>query len=297
MNMNEERIVYETRTAFGQSENIGVYALASAVNRLAAEDVNRPEISVVILRPPDGIKEHMYAIEKKVKRTCRERDICLRDIRKGMQAGVSQYTAVVTGAGLSPKKQEWYRETMRAGQDIVMAKWAGMEGMLRLAEEKKEELSRRFAPAFLRQIENVREEIFSLKEIRTAVKEGVSVIYEIGEGGIYAALWRLSEKAGTGLEADLRRIPVLQETIEVCEYLHLNPYRLASAGSLLFVTEQGEAAVQALLRDGAEAAVIGSLRDDNDKIIRNGEERRFIDRPAPDEFNYIFMEDKRNERH
>lgn len=295
--MNEERIVYETRTAFGQSENIGVYALASAVNRLAAEDVHRPEISVVILRPPDGIKEHMYAIEKKVKRTCRERDICLRDIRKGMQAGVSQYTAVVTGAGLSPKKQEWYRETMRAGQDIVMVKWAGMEGMLRLAEEKEEELSRRFAPAFLRQIENVREEIFSLKEIRTAVKEGVSAIYEIGEGGIYAALWRLSEKAGTGLEADLRRIPVLQETIEVCEYLHLNPYRLASAGSLLFVTEQGEAAVQALLRDGAEAAVIGSLRDDNDKIIRNGEERRFIDRPAPDEFNYIFMEDKRNERH
>lgn len=295
--MNEERIVYETRTAFGQSENIGVYALASAVNRLAAEDVNRPEISVVILRPPDGIKDHMYAIEKKVKRTCRERDICLRDIRKGVQAGVSQYTAVVTGAGLSPKKQEWYRETMRAGQDIVMAKWTGMEGMLRLAEEKKEELSRRFAPAFLRQIGNVREEIFSLKEIRTAVKEGVSAIYEIGEGGIYAALWRLSEKAGTGLEADLRRIPVLQETIEVCEYLHLNPYRLTSAGSLLFVTEQGEAAVQALLKEGAEAAVIGSLRDDNDKIIRNGEERRFIDRPAPDEFNYIFMEDKRNERH
>lgn len=295
--MNKERIVYKTRTAFGQSENIGVYALASAVNRLAAEDVQKPEISVMILRPPDGIKEHMYAIEKKVKRACRERDIFLRDVRKGMQAGVSQYTAVVTGAGLSPGEQEWYRETMQAGQDIVMAKWAGMEGMLRLAEEKKEVLSRRFAPAFLRQVENVREEIFSLKEIRTAVKEGVSAIYEIGEGGIFAALWRLSEKAGTGLEADLRRIPVLQETIEVCEYLHLNPYQLASAGSLLFVTEHGEAAVQALLREGTEAAVIGTLRDDNDKIIRNGEESRFIDRPAPDEFNYIFMEDKRNERH
>lgn len=295
--MNKEQIVFKTRTAFGQSENIGTYALASAVNELAAEGVQNPEISVLLLRPPDGIKAHVYAIEKKVKKACRERGLRLREIRKEVQAGAAQYTAVVTGAGLSPGEQERCRETMRAGQDIILAKWAGMEGMLRLAEEKKEKLGRRFSPVFLRQIEKMRGEIFSSDAIYTVREEGVSAVYEIGEGGIFAALWRLSERAGMGLEIDLRKISVLQETIEVCEYLHLNPYQLASAGSLLIAAEHGETAVQALLRAGTEAAVIGNLKGDNDKIIRNGVERRYIDRPAPDELNYIFMEDNRNERH
>ena len=85
-----------------------------------------------------------------------------------------------------------------------------------------------------------------------------------------------------------RDIPILQETVEVCEYFHLNPYQLASAGSFLMVTENAEALCQRLAEQGIPASIIGQITDNNDKIIQNGEEIRYIDRPAPDEIYKIF---------
>lgn len=294
-NMNRNQMIYKTRTAFGQSENIGVYALISVVNELAAGGGTDFHVSVKLLLPWGAKKDSMYAAGKRIKQVCRESGIHLDDFQAELQAGISRHMAVVTGISLSPKEQEWYRETMRAGQHIVLTKWAGMEGMIKAAEERKEALGKRFAPAFLRQIEGFREELLALKEINIGKNAGVSFMQEVGEGGIFAALWRLSKEAHTGLEADLKKISVLQETIEVCEYLHMNPYQLASAGSLLMVTDNGNLLLDMLQREGIKASLIGRLTDNNDKIIRNGEDRRYIDRPAPDELNRIFMEDDKDE--
>lgn len=285
------------RTAFGQSENIGIYALQSVINELAAEGGADFYVNVKLLRPYGSQKAHMYAVEKKIKGLCRDKGVHLDAFYEDMQAGISHHMVIVAGISIPPKEQEWYRETMRAGQDIVLTKWAGMEGMLRIAEEKKEELEKRFAPVFLRQIEDFGKEVCALREIDIAKNVGVTAIREAGEGGIFAALWRLAKEARTGIAVDLKKISVLQETIEVCEYYHLNPYQLASAGSLLIVTDNGSFLTESLLADGLEASLIGRLTDNNDKLIKNGEEQRYVDRPAPDELNRIFMEDRTDERH
>lgn len=295
--MESKQVIYKMRTAFGQSENIGIYALQSVINELAAEGGVDFYVNVKLLRPYGSQKAHMYAVEKKIKGLCRDKGVHLDAFYEDMQAGISHHMVIVAGISIPPKEQEWYRETMRAGQDIVLTKWAGMEGMLRIAEEKKEELEKRFAPVFLRQIEDFGKEVCALREIDIAKNVGVTAIREAGEGGIFAALWRLAKEARTGIAVDLKKISVLQETIEVCEYYHLNPYQLASAGSLLIVTDNGSFLTESLLADGLEASLIGRLTDNNDKIIKNGEEQRYVDRPAPDELNRIFMEDRTNERH
>ncbi len=295
--MESKQVIYKMRTAFGQSENIGIYALQSVINELAAEGGADFYVNVKLLRPYGSQKAHMYAVEKKIKGLCRDKGVHLDAFYEDMQAGISHHMVIVAGISIPPKEQEWYRETMRAGQDIVLTKWAGMEGMLRIAEEKKEELEKRFAPVFLRQIEDFGKEVCALREIDIAKNVGVTAIREAGEGGIFAALWRLAKEARTGIAVDLKKISVLQETIEVCEYYHLNPYQLASAGSLLIVTDNGSFLTESLLADGLEASLIGRLTDNNDKLIKNGEEQRYVDRPAPDELNRIFMEDRTNERH
>ncbi len=48
------------------------------------------------------------------------------------------------------------------------------------------------------------------------------------EGGILTAIWNLTGAYETGVEFYLRQIPMRQETVEVCERLELNPYRLYS---------------------------------------------------------------------
>ena len=50
----------------------------------------------------------------------------------------------------------------------------------------------------------------------------------------------------------------------------------------------GEALAEALNHSHIQASVIGSLTDNNDKVIHNGEDVRYIDRPAPDEILKLF---------
>lgn len=107
-----------------------------------------------------------------------------------------------------------------------MTNWIGLEGMLRIVREKEEELSNRFVPVFIKQIKEQQKYLMAGKELALAKNYGVSAMHQITEGGILAALWNLTEASGTGLEADLKRIAVKQETIEVCEYFHLNPYQM-----------------------------------------------------------------------
>ncbi len=54
----------------------------------------------------------------------------------------------------------------------------------------------------------------------------MDAFYSLGEGGVLAGLWKMAEASEIGLFADLRKIPVRQETIEICERFNLNPYKL-----------------------------------------------------------------------
>jgi hydrogenase maturation factor len=130
-----------------------------------------------------------------------------------------------------------------------------------------------------------------LPEARVAMASEVYAMHDISGGGIFRALWEVAEAAGTGIRIDLKKIPVKQETIEICEVFGLNPYELLSGGALLMITKDGEALTEKLEASGIAAAVIGRLTDDNDRVIvtrsEDGEETRFLDRPRTDEIDKI----------
>lgn len=179
-----------------------------------------------------------------------------------------------------------------AGQAVVLLKWAGMEGMLRVTEEKEEQLKERFSPAFLAQIKSYAPQVFSIKEMRKAREAGAFGLRQIGEGGILAELYRMAKEEGLGLDLELHNISLLQETVEVCEQFHLNPYQMTSTGSFLAVVSDQSAFLRQMEEAGIPVSMIGYFTDNNDKIIRNGEEIRYIDRPAPDAVYSIFSEPK-----
>ena len=174
-----------------------------------------------------------------------------------------------------------------AGQDLVVTKWIALEGTSMLATEKKTELATRYPVPFIEEAERFRQLMDIRSEAAVAVESGASAIHDVSSGGIYASLWEMSEKAGCGLEVDLRKIPVRQETIEICEFFETNPYQLLSGGALLIATSDGEGLVRKLEEAGIFAAVVGSLKEGNDKIIVNGEERRYLESPQADEIHKV----------
>ena len=82
------------------------------------------------------------------------------------------------------------------------------------------------------------------------MKSGVCVMHDASEGGIFASLWELAERAGVGLSIDMKKLPLRQETVEVCEFSGVNPYELLSGGCLVMTTFDGPGLVAALEAEG-----------------------------------------------
>ena len=53
-------------------------------------------------------------------------------------------------------------------------------------------------------------------------------------------------------------------------------------------TERGHDLVRVLEKEGIAASVIGKTTDNNDRVVVNGEERRFLEMPKPDELYKVF---------
>lgn len=291
-------MVYVSEIVSGQSENTGVYAAARAAGELIARGADEFSISVRIAASPCTPQKELYQLAKKVKAACREHKIPLADVEYTKLAGLSQYVVSVAGGGEKMPSEESGKSEGPGGtvapedsgksREIVIAGWIALEGTLRILEEGRETLEERFALGFLHQTELLAPMLFQALKMKDAVGNGCSAMYPAGDGGIFAALWKLSEESGAGFEADLKKFPIRQETVELCEYFRLNPYQLASCGCALMLTPCGEDLVAALRRAGIPAEVIGRMREDRDKRIINGDETRYLDRPAPDEINKIY---------
>lgn len=284
-----------TGVYYGGMRDGAAYGLLTEVNELAAQGVHAGSAEIRIEIPADMDKSRMHSIRNHIAKAMEKletEDFQLEELHIAGEkcAALRVPQIVITAAGETDQKERIADAllTARAGQDIVYAGWAGLEGMLRIIGEKEAELRERFTPAFIGQMKAYDSELCGLSKIAVADAMGVSVIRQVSRGGILASLWNLAKDTELGLNLDLKKIAVRQETIEVCEYFRLNPYQLASGGSFLMLAENGEALADALNQKGIQAAVIGQLTDSNDKVIHNGEDMRYIDRPAPDELMKVF---------
>ena len=284
-----------TGVYYGGMRDGAAYGLLIEVNELAAQGVHAGSAEIRIEIPADMDKSRMHSIRNHIAKAMEKletEEFQLEELHIAGEkcAALRVPQIVITAAGETDQKERIADAllTARAGQDIVYAGWAGLEGMLRIIGEKEAELRERFTPAFIGQMKAYDSELCGLSKIAVADAMGVSVIRQVSRGGILASLWDLAKDTELGLNLDLKKIAVRQETIEVCEYFRLNPYQLASGGSFLMLAENGEALADALNQKGIQAAVIGQLTDSNDKVIHNGEDMRYIDRPAPDELMKVF---------
>lgn len=58
---------------------------------------------------------------------------------------------------------------------------------------------------------------------------------------------------------------------------------------LMIATDDGYGLVRKLNQAGIEASVIGKATDKNERILRNGEETRYMDKPQSDELYKIYQ--------
>lgn len=189
---------------------------------------------------------------------------------------------------------------MVPGQDLVVAGYAGLSGSLYLLDACGEELSRRLSVAYLDEMRRLDNQVIEKGEDYWSAV-GATEWEPCGLGGILQSIWDLTGAYGLGVEFALRRIPIHQETIEVCECLSCNPYRLYSRGCWLLTAENGGRLVRRLADDGIPAAVIGQINPGIAREVIQDDGRGFLERPHKDEiFQRIpdfFKKDKRRQHY
>lgn len=168
------------------------------------------------------------------------------------------------------------------GQDVVLSKWIGLEGTAILVRRNREKLLARYPSHLVEEAAGFDRYLSVVPEAAAAVKSGVRAMHDVSEGGIFGALRELAEKAGVGLTIDVKKLPLRQETVEVCECCRANPYELLSGGCLLMTAEDGPGLVAALRAEGIPATVVGKVTAGRERILVNDGEVRCLDRAGQD---------------
>ena len=263
-----EIFVVSTDPITGTATDIGHLAIHITMNDLASSGATPIGVMLTILLPEHAQEADLKEMMGQIERVCAEVNQPLINV---CGVGKAKMGTLVTTAGAMP------------GDDILASKWIGLEGTSIIAKEKEDELFARYPLELVRTAQCFDKYLSVLPEAAVAVRSGVSAMHDVTEGGIFGALWEMAESSGVGLEIDLKKIPIKQETIEVCEFFHLNPYELISSGCMLMASPDGNMLVRELARAGIHAAVIGKAVAGNDRVLCNEEERRFLEPPKTDE--------------
>jgi len=257
--------------------------IQKCANNLAAKGAEPVAVLITLLLPENTEEPDIKKLMAEADGACQELHMQIAGGQTRVTTAVKVPCGVVTGIGKISKETHHRLRGAAPGQDVVISKWIGLEGTSLLAKQYGELLSERLPAYFVEEAAGFDRLLSVFPGAAPAVKSGVCAMHDVSEGGIFGALWELAEGAGVGLTIDLKKLPLRQETVEVCECCNVNPYELLSGGCLLMTCEDGSALVSALRAEGIAAVTVGKVTDSNDRILVNEDEVRYLDRPKVDQ--------------
>ena len=279
----DEMLVMSTDPVTGTVQDIGDLAIQITINDLASAGAEPVGVMLTVLLPERVSEQKLRHMIGQAEAACARFHVQIMGGHTEVTKAVNQPLISVVGVGKAKKGKLVSTAGARPGMDILVTKWIGIEGTAILAKEKEAELSGTFPQAFVEQAKAFDQMLSVLPEALIAVRHQVAAMHDVTEGGIFGALWEMAEASGVGLEIDLKKIPIRQETVEICEYFDLNPYELISSGCMLMAAADGNTIVRELEKSGIHAAVVGKAVKGKDRVLYAAEEKRFLEPPKSDE--------------
>lgn len=278
-----EVMVLSTDPITGTANNIGELAIHITANDIAVSGASMIGVMLTIIMPEDSRESDLREMMQRIEAECAKMNIEVLGGHTEISKAVNQTIVTVTGVGKMDRDKVMNRKDVKAGHEIVMTKWAGLEGTAIIAHDKETELLTRYTRSFVDGAKEFINHISIVKEAAIASSLDAAIMHDVTEGGIYGALWEIGAASNVGMEIDLKKIPLKQETVEICEFFDINPYLLISSGSLLIITDRANELVDQLERVNIPAAVIGRITSGKDRIVINDDEVRYLEPPKSDE--------------
>ena len=289
---DDKDFVWSSASVSGKAPAQVKYAVIKSAGDLAAKRVRPTAVSVQILFPESSDEQELKDIMRILTEICEETGLAITCVQAESAEYVLQTVIHITAVGVKENSKQQMKKWV-SGTEIILCGYTGLEGTLRLVEEAEADLRTRFTPSFIKKTKRCKESLILPKQILKLPEEAKS--RQCGDGGVLCGLRELAEAEKIGFEIDFSKLALKQETVEICEFFQLNPYLLTSAGSYLVLTEHGEETLESLKNAGVPAVRIGFVKEQNARTLVNGEETRYLDRPAPDELSRWWKERKESE--
>lgn len=279
----DDVIVLSTDPITGTVQDIGTLAVHITANDIASSGADVIGIMISVLLPEYTSEAELRDMMHDMEMVCEQLDMEILGGHTEVTRAVNQPIVTVTGIGKMKKSDMIKTSGAKPGQEIVMTKWAGLEGTAIIAKAKEKELLTKYSLGFIKEAQRLLDYISVVPEAKIAMKVGITSMHDVTEGGIFGALWEIGAASRVGLEVDLHKIQLRQETVEICEFFDLNPYMLISSGCMLIICDNANLLVDRLQEEGIAACAIGRIVEGNDRLIINGEEQRYLEPPRMDE--------------
>jgi hydrogenase maturation factor len=281
----------------------GVVNALVAAGATWATATDSVQMAITILMPEGTEEAQLKSLMKDLNTLCQKENILLTAGHTAVSPAVKTLVMSVAGIGKSVRERAVglniasgpnaakdmkttsgiKKEGSPVDMDIIMVGHAGREGAALLAIEQENSLRSRYAQFFIDEAKALYNDAGLKKAADILWESGTVRMQDVREGGVFGALWELSSMCGVGLDIDLKKIPIRQHTIEVCEFLDLNPYMLLSGGCILAICPDGRQAVEKLRDEDICAEIIGRTTKNNDRLIRYDTEVRYLEPSKMDE--------------
>lgn len=261
-------------------EQTGVLAIHINANDIAAAGAVPVAALVTLLIPPHGTEAEIGALMRQITRTAQELNIDIIGGHTEVTDSVNRTVVSVTMIGKPVIEGKMFRTSdMRPGDDLIMTKYAGLEGTAIIAADFADEFA--FDETEKKELAMIRESLSVVRDGRIAAETaGVHAMHDITEGGILGAVSEMCEASGVGAEIDLSRVPVLDVTKKICSHYHIDVYGLISSGSMLIAARDGAAVKKRFAENGIPAAIVGKAGGTGVFDLSSGRKEQVCPYPA-----------------
>ena len=255
----------------GSSERIGWLAVHINANDVAVFGVPPAFFTSCILLPEDSTDEMVYEISKQI-------DVAAKSLGIAVIGGHTEATPdldrpIIVGCAMGFAKDGRYVTSggSRPRDKLILTKGAGIEGTAILASEAYHIFKDEIAGDLLDSAMNFYDKISVVKDAILAFNTGgVTAMHDPTEGGVLGGIHEMADAANLGVRIFEDKIPIFEETLEICRFFDIDPLQLIGSGALLISADPGSAEkiLRNLRDEGVNAEIIGEfLNDPKQRIL------------------------------
>ncbi|MCL4467002.1 MAG: AIR synthase family protein [Chloroflexi bacterium] len=249
--------VLSTDPITGAVANAGWLAVHVSCNDVAACGAEPVGVLPTLLLPEGTTEADIRRTMAQINAAAQELGVEVLGGHTEVTPGLANSIISLTAVGKARRAEYVTSAGARPGDDIVMSKWAGLEGTAILATDLGDRLAGRVDEALLAEARQLIDRISVVKEGLAAARHGATALHDATEGGVLGALYEMAQASGVGLEVQPAVIPLLPSTREICRALGADPLRLIASGTMLMAAPPQAKLAQVLAREGVPASTIG----------------------------------------